>query len=66
VLTRDNGHVSNPFWAISAEPEVIRDHNDFYTPEFLGFLHNLYDEILSEPPPSTEHVTKDPPVKKGK
>jgi hypothetical protein len=36
----------NPFWVVSTDSPIIDGHGDFYTPYFLGFLRELYDDLL--------------------
>jgi hypothetical protein len=49
VLTHVNGKPDNPFWVVSADPRIIDGHNDFFTPVFLNFLRELYDDTLRKP-----------------
>ena len=47
----ENGlpHPENPFWIVTVDPELIDGHNDFYNPKFLGFLLELYDDLIMFP-----------------
>lgn len=48
VLTHMAGRSDpdNPFWVVSTDSPIIDGHGDFYTPYFLGFLRELYDDLL--------------------
>jgi hypothetical protein len=48
VLKHLEGHSDpdNPFWVVSTDTPIIDGHGDFYTPYFLGFLRELYDDLL--------------------
>lgn len=36
-----------PFWIVSSrDKRIINGHQDFYTPVFLGFLYELYNDLL--------------------
>jgi hypothetical protein len=54
VLTHEHGDPDNPFWVVSADPRIIDGHNDFYTPVFLNFLRELYDDTLRKPRQQSE------------
>lgn len=43
---KDRSDPDNPFWVVSTDTPIIDGHGDFYTPYFLGFLRELYDELL--------------------
>ena len=37
-----------PFWMVHADASVIADHGDIQEPVFVGFIRQLYDELLPE------------------
>lgn len=51
-LQHKRGNPNSPFWIITTHTPIIEDHNAFYTPVLLGFLRELYDDILSRDAPA--------------
>jgi hypothetical protein len=47
VLKHEHGHPDSPYWIVKTQAPIINDHNEFYTPLFMGFLRQLYDDVLS-------------------
>jgi hypothetical protein len=47
VLKHEHGHPDSPYWIVKTQAPIISDHNEFYTPLFMGFLRELYDDVLS-------------------
>lgn len=51
-LQHKRGNPNSPFWIVTTHTPIIEDHNAFYTPVLLGFLRELYDDILSRDVPA--------------
>ena len=47
VLKQERGNPDSPFWIVQTKAPVVSDHNEFYTPLFMGFLRELYDDVLT-------------------
>ena len=47
VLKHEQGYPDSPYWIVRTQTPIISDHNEFYTPLFMGFLRELYDDVLS-------------------
>lgn len=39
-------HADNPYWIVSADPAIIKDHNDIQSPIFVDFVRQLYDDLV--------------------
>jgi hypothetical protein len=37
---------NNPFWIVTTDKSIIRDHNDIEEPVFVDFVRQLYDDLI--------------------
>ena len=46
LLTCDNSvRRGNPFWVVRVAPNVLHEHNGFYSPYFLMFVRRIIFEM---------------------